>query len=82
MWHEHSYCSDVYLLGAKLEWGKGGKDYDTLGGLFLKTFVHNLKIDNYCMFGKVEQAQPPSIQQICGCNPKIAPWLEFYFKHL
>ena len=50
MWHEHSYSSDVYWFGAKLEWGKGGQDYDHFGGEeggeveFKITFVHNVCI--------------------------------------
>ena len=32
MWHEGSHSSDVYWFRAKLEWGKGGQDYDPLGG--------------------------------------------------
>ena len=43
MWNEGSHSSDVCWFRAKLEWGKGGQDYDPLGE-FIKTFVHNVCI--------------------------------------
>ena len=40
MWHKGSHSSNVLCFRARLEPGKGGQDYDPLGG-FIKTFVHN-----------------------------------------